>query len=180
MKTVMLIDGANIHAASKQLNYDVDYARLKAAFNREEGCTLLRAIYYTATIVKDDGTNPLRKLLDYLEYNGYTVVTKESKQFEDVAGVIKIKGNMDVEIAVDCMLLSDHVEHIILFSGDGDFTCLVKAAQAKGCRVTVVSTMCMIADELRRQCDDFIDMALPSVRLTIRKDHKIGQRNATS
>lgn len=173
MKTVMLIDGANIHAASKQLNYDVDYARLKAAFNRDDSYTLLRAIYYTATVVKDDGTNPLRKLLDYLEYNGYSVITKESKQFEDVAGIIKIKGNMDVEIAVDCMLLADHVDNIILFTGDGDFTCLVKAVQAKGCRVTVVSTMSMIADELRRQCDDFVDMALPIVRLAIRKEHKI-------
>jgi uncharacterized LabA/DUF88 family protein len=91
------------------------------------------------------------------------MVTKPTKEFVDATGRRKIKGNMDIELAVDAMELSDYLDHIVLFSGDGDFRSLVEALQHKGKRVSVVSTLStnppMVADELRRQADQFIDLA---------------------
>lgn len=172
MKTALFIDGANIHGACKQLGYDVDYSRLMKAFTND--AFVLRATYYTALLYQPDGTNNLRKILDYLEYNGYTISSKDSKSFEDEStGMTKIKGNMDIEIAVDCMILAQHVDAIILFSGDGDFTYLVKTLQMLGKHVTVVSTMRMVADELRRQADVFIDMAHPKVKMQIQRKHDV-------
>ncbi|HZJ11822.1 MAG TPA: NYN domain-containing protein, partial [Methyloceanibacter sp.] len=81
----------------------------------------------------------------------------------DATGRKKIKGNMDIELAVDAMLLAEHLDHLVLFSGDGDFRSLVEALQFQGKRVSVVSTLTtnppMVADELRRQADQFIDLA---------------------
>lgn len=166
MKTAIFIDGANNHAACRALGFDMDYDRLLPFFNKDK--SLLRAFYYTALLPDNaDGSNPLRPLLDFLAYNGYDVRTKMSKSFEDkMTGLVKVKGNMDMELAVDALLLADHIDDVILFSGDGDFTYLVRALQQKACRVTVVSTMLeglgkppMIADELRRAADVFIDLA---------------------
>lgn len=166
MKTAIFIDGANNHSACRALGFDMDYDRLLPFFNKDK--TLLRAYYYTALLPDNaDGSNPLRPLLDFLAYNGYEVRTKMSKSFEDkTTGLIKVKGNMDMELAVDAMMLADRLDDIILFSGDGDFTYLVRTLQQKACRVTVVSTLLegtgrppMIADELRRAADNFIDLA---------------------
>lgn len=163
MKTAIFIDGANNFAACKTLGFDIDYDRLLPAFNRDK--SLLRAFYYTAVLPGDDGQDKLRPLTDWLTYNGYCVVTKVAKMFKDNMGLTKIKGNMDMELAVDAMNMSDHVDNIVIFSGDGDFTYLVRALQQRGCHVTIVSTMCvgtgkppMIADELRRAADVFIDL----------------------
>jgi len=69
---------------------------------------------------------------------------------------------MDIELAVDAMELAPHVDHVVIFSGDGDFRPLIEALQRKGVRVSVVSTIRsqppMIADELRRQADNFIEL----------------------
>ena len=123
---------------------------------------LVRALYYTA-LVEDQEYSSIRPLIDWLDYNGYTMVTKPTKEFTDAAGRRKIKGNMDIELAVDAMELAEHLDHIVLFSGDGDFRALVEAMQHKGERVSVVSTLHthppMVADELRRQADQFIDLA---------------------
>ncbi len=104
----------------------------------------------------------VRPLLDWLDYNGFTVVTKPTKEFIDANGHRKVKGNMDIELTVDAMELADRVDQIVLFSGDGDFRSLVEAVQRRGVRVTVVSTISsqppMIADELRRQADVFTDL----------------------
>jgi uncharacterized LabA/DUF88 family protein len=101
-------------------------------------------------------------LIDWLDYNGYIVVTKPTKEYVDAGGRRKLKGNMDVELAVDAMELAERVDQIVLFSGDGDFRSLVEAVQRRGVRVTVVSTISspppMIADELRRQADAFTDL----------------------
>jgi uncharacterized LabA/DUF88 family protein len=178
VKTAIFIDGANIHAASKAVGYEVDYSRLIPAFTGNQSYTFLRAIYYTATLTQEDGSDNLRKLKDHLEYNGYTVVTKDSKKFRDATGMVKVKGNMDVEIAVDVLRMSEYVHNIILFTGDGDFTYLVKAVQDRGCRVTIVSAMDMVADELRRQADTFIAMDDPNVRSAIRRERKGYARTA--
>lgn len=159
-RIALFIDGANLYATSKSLGFDIDYKRLLEYF-RSRG-HLVRALYYTA-LAEDQEYSSIRPLIDWLDYNGYTMVTKPTKEFTDAAGRRKIKGNMDIELTVDAMRLADSLEHIVLFSGDGDFRSLVAALQEKGRRVSVVSTLQtqppMVADELRRQADQFVDLA---------------------
>jgi uncharacterized LabA/DUF88 family protein len=153
----LFIDGANLYATGKTLGFDIDYRRLLTEFQSRG--TLLRAFYYT-TIIEDQEYSSLRPLIDWLDYNGYTVVTKAVKEFIDAYGRRKVKGNMDIELAVDAMELAEHIDEMVLFSGDGDFRSLVEAVQRRGVHVTVVSTIHppMIADELRRQADVFTDL----------------------
>jgi uncharacterized LabA/DUF88 family protein len=158
-RIALFIDGPNLYAAAKALGFDIDYKRLLKEFQNRG--TLVRAFYYTA-VVEDQEYSSIRPLIDWLDYNGYTVVTKATKEFIDASGRRKVKGNMDIELAVDAMELAEHVDQIVLFSGDGDFRSLVEAVQRRGVRVTVVSTISsqppMIADELRRQADVFTDL----------------------
>ena len=169
-RIALFIDGANLHSAARGLGFDIDYKRLLNHF-RSKG-TLIRAFYYTA-LVEDQEYSPLRPLVDWLDYNGYTVVTKPAKEFTDATGRRRIKGNMDIELAIDALEIADKLDHLILFSGDGDFRRLVDAVQRRGKRVTVVSTMRsqppMIADELRRQADQFIE--LETLRDTVGRSH---------
>lgn len=159
-RIALFIDGANLYSAAKALQFDIDYKRLLALF-RQKG-HLVRALYYTA-LAEDQEYSSIRPLIDWLDYNGYTMVTKPTKEYTDSMGRRKLKGNMDIELTVDAMRLADHLDHIVLFSGDGDFKSLVAALQQKGRRVSVVSTLQtqppMVADELRRQSDQFIDLA---------------------
>jgi uncharacterized LabA/DUF88 family protein len=158
-KIALFIDGVNVHATAKALGFDIDYKRLLKEFQSRG--TLLRAFYYTA-IIEDQEFSSIRPLIDWLDYNGYTVVTKPAKEFDDAEGRRRFKRNMSLELAVDAMELTEHVDQIVLFSGDGDFRSLVEAVQRRGVRVTVVSTILsqppMIADELRRQADVFTDL----------------------
>lgn len=158
-KVAVFIDGANLHAAAKALGFDMDYRRL-LSWIAGQG-RLVRAFYYTA-LADDQEYSPIRPLIDWLDYNGYTMVTKPAREFIDSQGRRKIKGNMDIELAIDMMEMADHVDHILLFSGDGDFRRLIEAVQRKGPRVTVFSTIrtnpAMVSDELRRQADHFIDL----------------------
>ena len=159
-KIALFIDGANLYATSKSLGFDIDYKRLLQEFQAKG--YLLRAYYYTA-LAEDQEYSSIRPLIDWLDYNGYTVVTKPTKEFIDATGRRKIKGNMDIELAVDVMEMADSIDHFVLFSGDGDFRSMVEAVQRKGRKVTVVSTLAtqppMIADELRRQADHFIELS---------------------
>lgn len=158
-RMAMFIDGANLYAAARGLGFDIDYKKLLELFAGRG--RLVRAFYYTA-LVENEEYSPIRPLVDWLDYNGYSMVTKPTKEFTDAFGRRKIKGNMDIELAIDVMELCDHVDHIMIFSGDGDFRRLVEAVQRKGVRVSIVSTMRsappMIADELRRQADNFIEL----------------------
>jgi uncharacterized LabA/DUF88 family protein len=158
-KIALFIDGANLYATAKTLGFDIDYKRLLTEFQSRG--MLVRAYYYTA-VMEDQEFSSIRPLIDWLDYNGYTVVTKSTKEFIDAAGRRKVKGNMDIELAVDAMELAKHVDQIVLFSGDGDFRSLVEAVQRHGVRVTVVSAISsqppMVADELRRQADAFVDL----------------------
>ena len=155
----LFIDGSNLYAAARALNFDIDYKRLLSVFAAKG--RMIRAFYYTA-LVEDQEYSPIRPLIDWLDYNGYTMVTKPTKEFTDASGRRKIKGNMDIELAIDVMEMAEHLDHIVLFSGDGDFRRLVEAVQRRGVRVTVVSTVRsqppMVADELRRQADTFIEL----------------------
>lgn len=159
-RIALFIDGANLYATSKSLGFDIDYKRLLAFF-REKG-QLVRALYYTA-LAEEQEYSSIRPLIDWLDYNGFTMVTKPTKEFTDATGRRKMKGNMDIELTVDAMRLAESLDHIVIFSGDGDFRSLAAALQQKGKRVSVVSTLQtqppMVADELRRQADQFIDLA---------------------
>ncbi len=159
-KIALFIDGANLYSAARSLGFDIDYKRLLAEFGKKG--YLLRAYYYTA-LAEDQEFSTLRPLIDWLDYNGYSVVTKPLKEFYDQAGRRKVKGNMDIELVIDAMELADQVDHVVLFSGDGDFRRLAEAVQRKGKKFSVVSSLQtqppMIADDLRRQADNFIELA---------------------
>src|SRR3954466_4630921 len=137
-KIALFIDGANLYAAAKSLGFDIDYRRLLVEFQGKG--YLLRAYYYTA-LAEDQEYSSIRPLVDWLDYNGYTMVTKPTKSFTDALGHRKIKGNMDIELTVDAMRLVEHLDHVVLFTGDGDFRALVGAMQMRGRRITVVSTL---------------------------------------
>ena len=159
-KIALFIDGANLYSAARGLSLDIDYKKLLDEF-RKRG-VLVRAYYYTA-LVEDQEYSPIRPLVDWLDYNGFSVVTKPAKEYTDATGRRRFRGDMDVEIAVDMLAMAAHADHLVLFSGDGDFRRLVEAVQQKGVRVTVVSTVksqpVMASDDLRRQADHFVDLA---------------------
>ena len=182
-RLALFIDGSNLYAAARALGFEIDYKKLLEVFAAKG--RLIRAFYYTA-LLEDQEYSPIRPLVDWLDYNGYTLVTKPAKEFTDAAGRRKIKGNMDIELAVDAIEMAPHLDHIVLFSGDGDFRRLVEYVQRKGVRVTVVSTVAssppMAADELRRQADTFIelqDLAPEISRAPNAREHGQGRRAAT-
>ena len=158
-RLALFIDGSNLYSAARALGFDIDYKKLLTVFANKG--RLMRAFYYTA-LTDEQEYSPIRPLVDWLDYNGYTMVTKPAKEYTDATGRRKIKGNMDIELAIDMLEMADRLEHIVLFSGDGDFRRLVEAVQRRGVRVSVVSTIRsnppMVADELRRQADNFIEL----------------------
>jgi len=159
-KLALFIDGANLYSASKGLGVDIDYRKLLEEFGKRG--VLVRAYYYTA-LVEDQEYSPIRPLADWLDYNGYRLVTKPAREYTDSQGRKRWRGDMGVEIAVDMMEAAAYADHLVLFSGDGDFRCLVEAVQRRGARVTVVSTVKSqagsVSDDLRRQADSFVDLA---------------------
>ncbi len=158
-RLALFVDGANLHGASKSLGFDIDYKRLLNEFSKRG--RLIRAFYYT-TLMENDDYSPLRPLIDWLDYNGFTMVTKPSREYTDAQGRRRLKGSIDIELAVDAMEMADNVDHIVIFSGDGDFRRLAEALQRRGKRVSVGSTLKsqppMISDDLRRQADNFIEL----------------------
>ena len=191
-RIALFIDGSNLYAAAKHLEFDIDYSKLLYFF-KQKGY-LVRALYYTA-LIEDQEYSPIRPLVDWLDYNGYTLVTKPTKEFTDATGRRKIKGNMDIELAVDVLELAPNLDHLYIFSGDGDFRRLVEAVQRQGKRVSIVSTVrtspAMAADELRRQADEFLELAnlMPQISRsqnrreaepadTVNSDHRIISDNS--
>ena len=176
----VFVDGANLYHTSRALGFEIDFAALLDYFRG--GTYLVRAFYYTALVETED-YSPLRPLTDWLAYNGWQVVTKPAKQQADPAGRLRMKGNMDVELAVDMLELAPQLDHVVLFSGDGDFRRLVEAVQRMGVRVTVVSSTRaqppMIADELRRQADAYLDLADLAPQITRRQVEPRGRAAAT-
>jgi len=158
-RLALFIDGSNLYAAAKALGFDIDYKLLRTEFMRRG--KLLRAFYYTALLDSEE-YSPIRPLVDWLNYNWFAMVTKAAKEYTDSQGRRKVKGNMDIELTVNAMELAPHVDHIVLFSGDGDYRPLIESLQRQGVRVSVVSTIRtqppMISDELRRQADNFIEL----------------------
>jgi uncharacterized LabA/DUF88 family protein len=167
----LFIDGPNLRATSKALGFEVDFRRLLSQF---EGLGSMRRAFYYTTISDDQATCSMRPLVDWLDYNGYTVITKTAKHYVDTDGRSRMRGNTNIELAVDAMTHARQFDEMVLFSGDGNFRSMIEAVQRQGVRVTVVSTISsqppMLADELRRQADVFIDLA------TLR--HKLGRKAA--
>ena len=163
-RLALFIDGPNFYSAAKSLGFDIDYRKLLDEFTRRG--VLIRAYYYTA-IAENDDYSPIRPLVDWLDYNGFTLVTKPAREYTDSQGRKRWRGDMNVELAVDIMEMAsagrNGADHIVLFSGNGDFRALVEAVQRKGVRVTVVSTVKSqppaASDDLRRACDSFVDLA---------------------
>jgi uncharacterized LabA/DUF88 family protein len=157
-RCALFIDGSNFHATTKLLNIDVDYLKLLHFFRSKS--TLIRAYYYTA-LPDPSEQSPLRKLIDFLDYNGYMIVSKLTREYTNhQTGEKRTKGNMDMELALDMLKLTPHIDHAVLFSGDGDFCRLLEDVQDKGVRVTVVSSTKahMLSDALRRKADEFLEL----------------------
>ncbi len=159
-RVCLFIDGANLYSASRNLGFDVDYRNLLDYF-RARG-NVVRAYYYSALIDTEE-YSPLKPLTDWLAYNGYTLVTKTAREYADQNGRRRVRGNMDIELAIDMLELAPRMDHAVLFSGDGDFRRLVEAVQRQGVKVSVVSSIRtsppMIGDDLRRQADQFLELA---------------------
>ena len=159
-RLALFIDGPNLYNAARALNFDIDYRRLLTLFQSKG--RLIRAFYYTA-LAEEQDYSPIRPLVDWLDYNGFTMVTKPMKEFTDAAGRRRVRGDISVEMTVDVLSLAPRLDHAVIFAGDGDLRRMVEGAQQLGLRVSVLSTIRtqpgMIADDLRRQADQFIDLA---------------------
>ncbi len=170
-KTAIFIDGSNLHATARVLGFDIDYQKLLKYFQKETN--VIRAYYYTALFEGHD-YSPLKPLVDWLDYNGYHMTTKTAKEYTDTQGKLRVRGSINVELAVDAMEIADKIEHAILFTGDSDFSYLIEALQRKAVRVSVVSTLKsqppMVTDKMRRLVDNFIDLADIKMRVS-RKAH---------
>ena len=158
-KLALFIDGASLYATAKALGFDIDFKRLLSEFASRG--TLVRAHYYT-TIMEGNEFQAMRPLTDWLDFNGFAVKAKPAKEYDDGLGRRKIKRNIGVELSIDALEISGYVDHVLLFTGDGDFRRLVEAIQRRGPVVTVVSSIrtkpAMIASDLRRQADEFIEL----------------------
>jgi uncharacterized LabA/DUF88 family protein len=159
-RTALFIDGPNLYSTSRHLSFDVDYRNLLVYFRSRTN--IVRAFYYAAQLDTED-YSPLRPLMDWLAYNGFTLVTKAAREFTDATGRRRVHGSMDVELAVDMIEIASQLDHVVLFSGDGDFVRLIERVQQLGIRATVISSArtkpVMVADELRRQADQFVELA---------------------
>ena len=161
-RTALFIDGANLYKSARSLGFDMDYKSLLS--KARDYSRLVRAYYYTSMQEdREQDYSPLRPLVDWLDYNGYAMVTKLAREFTDQQGRKRFKGSIDIELAVDMVDLAGKLDHVVLFSGNGDFRRAIEIVQSKGVRVTVISTVKsqppMASDELRRQADTFIDLA---------------------
>lgn len=173
-RIAVFIDGANLYATAKALDFDIDYKKLLLLF--KSTASLVRAYYYTV-LIEDQEYSPIRPLVDWLDYNGYTLITKPAKDYTDSTGRRRIRNSIDIELAVDVMEMAGKVDHIVLMTGDGGYRRLIEAVQRQGTRVTVISTVSvsppLIADEIRRQADSFVDLS--SLRGEISRQHGGGR-----
>ncbi|MCY4048469.1 MAG: NYN domain-containing protein [Hyphomicrobiales bacterium] len=155
-RTSLFIDGPNLYAAKRNLELDIDYRKLLDYFR--ERCRLIRAHYYT-TLYPDQ--EALRHLTDWLDYNGYHVVTRRPKEYFN-EGKRKVKNDMEIELIIDVLEAAPYLDHIVLFSGNGDLSRLTTSLQRSGKLVSIVSTLesdpPMVSDDLRRHADNFIEL----------------------
>ncbi|MEM9234094.1 MAG: NYN domain-containing protein [Pseudomonadota bacterium] len=160
-RTAIFIDGANLYKTARNLGFDIDYKRLLQKTRTET--RLVRAYYYTAMQEdRDQDYSPLRPLVDWLDYNGFHLKTKIAREYIDAQGRKRYRGSVDIELAVDMVMMAQKLDCIVLFTGNGDFRHAISKVQELGCRVVCVSTTAtqppMASDEVRRQADQFVDL----------------------
>jgi len=153
----IIIDGASIHSASQSVDLQIDWHTFLTEFQNRGH--LIRAIYATP-IFEDEGEhNPLRPLIDWLDYNGFTTITRTARKEADDNGRFRIKnGNIHVDVTLAAIRLAKKADHIVLFSGDGSYEPLVKELKRMNVRVSVCCAKKSAADGLRRNADEFIDL----------------------
>lgn len=155
-KMAAFIDGAYLYTISRNLDFDIDYKKLLGWMH--ERSHLVRANYYTL-LFEDQDYSPVKPLVDWLDYNGFTMVTKTARE---ESGSRRRRSSIDVDLAVDAMDLADHIDHVLLFVGDSDYRKLIEVLRSKGVRVSVFGTIRtgspLVADELRRMADFFYEM----------------------
>jgi uncharacterized LabA/DUF88 family protein len=173
----IFIDGSNLYWSAKVLGFRVDFTKI-LKFYKDQG-EVTHAFYFTALPPKDVQSE-LRRMIDFIDYNGWTVIQKETKQYLNADGASKLKGNMDVEIAVHVGEVAPFITDLVLFSGDGDFRVLLESIQRRyGIHTTVVSARSLVADALRRQSHEFKDLSdLRSQfeHVVVTKDHVATRR----
>ena len=151
-RVAVFIDGQSLYSASRAIGMEVDYAKLLPALAPAQQSHLVRAMYYTPVDEDADGYASVVPLTDWLDYNGYCVVTKPGRMSST---------RMTVDIAIDAIALAPRLDAMILISGDADLAPAVEAVQRHGVSVTVVSTIKVegaIADRLRRAADAFVEL----------------------
>ena len=150
----MFIDAANLERSVKDLEWKVNYRRLKAYFR--SACDLQEVRFYSVSF----GSASHNEFLDSLRSKNYRVITKPLKVIKDehLSGGEQRKANFDVEIAVDAMEYIDAYDTIVLFSGDSDFDYLLKKLRDKDKYTIVVSTRYHISKELIRSSHRYIDL----------------------
>lgn len=151
----IFVDGNNMFYAQQKNGWFFDPKRVLNYFNNDPNIVLVNAFWYTG--LKD--SQDQRGFRDALISLGYTVRTKILKEYyDDNSGRYSQKANLDIEIVVDMFNTVDQYNHVILFSGDGDFERAIELLRSKNTHITVVSTEGMIARELRNATDRYIDL----------------------
>lgn len=168
----LMIDGVNLNGVARALEFEIDFSNLRTLFAKKG--RLVFANYYT-TILEGEDYSPVKPLIDWLDYNGFNVTSKVARHFTDAEGRRKIKGSMNVEMAVDAVSMAQHIDHLVLFTGDGEMRAAVEAAQKLGVRVSVCSSMkttpTMASDDLRRQANSFIEF--DDLRSEVSREQKL-------
>lgn len=145
----VFVDVSNLFYSAKSIGVEVNYCRLLE--HAVAGRALIRASAYTGV----DPENPnQRKFIDFLKANGYKVICKDIHKYEGG----RIKANLDIEMAVDIMLLSQNLDVVVVVSGDGDFVRLVEAVQMRGIRCEIISFGISTSNELIEAADQFTEI----------------------
>jgi len=142
-KVVVFIDAENLFYAQRTLGWKVSYECLIAYFNRECGKET-KCFLYTGV---DELNSGQRNFLDMLDINGYIVRTKTIKKIRTSDGY-KWKNNLDIELAMEMLILAPKYNTAILVSGDSDFAAPIRHIKEMGKRIIVVSTRGHISREL--------------------------------
>lgn len=161
-KVAVFIDAVNLDYTMKALGFSINWVKFRKLFDNHR-MYLSTIKYYTAVDELEGGERPLQRLLDFLSDNGYELVTKKAKAYVNrETGERRVKGNIDVEFTCDVLSVCQHVDRVVLVTGDGDFATLVQRVQLVGRRVTIVSSKKsnMLSGDLRRAAGgDLMDLA---------------------
>lgn len=146
----IFVDVSNLFYSAKSAEVEVNYCKLLSYATG--GRHLIRACAYTGI---DPENNSQRKFIDFLSANGYKVVCKDIHKYDTG----RIKANLDIEIAVDMMLMAQNLDVAVLVSGDGDFARLVSAVQDKGVRFELVGFSNSTSNDLIQMVDAFTEIS---------------------